>query len=471
MRLFDALDLHGDNPALIDANGQVITYQELVEIADSLVRPIGQRQLIFCLCSNSVESIVGYVGLQRAGHVCVMLTSSIEPERFGELARMFRPNYVYAPSEVMSDLGLEQLYGGNSHTFGLLSDSMVAMNPDLALLMTTSGSTGSPMMVRVSYANLISNAESIALSLGLTAQDRALTTLPMNYTYGLSIINSQLHVGGSIVVSNASLMDRQFWNLVANSGATYFGGVPYTYQMLERIGLRRLAGSTLRMLTQAGGRLDPDAVLRIHGELSNAGIELNVMYGQTEATARMSVLRSADVPEHPWSIGEPIPGGELRVVDPDTGEEVDDGEVGELEYQGPNVTMGYALSSTDLIHGDTFGTTLRTGDLARRESDGFLRIVGRRKRFVKVFGNRVNLDDVEKMLNDEGVECACTGIDDLISVHVVSPGRTDIQDVAARYIGANRNAVIVRVVGNLPRAESGKILYAELSKGVSDGIA
>lgn len=469
MRLFGGLGQFGGAPALIDAAGTVLTHQELAHAADSLVRDLPARQLVLCLCSNSVDAIVGYVGLVRNGHVCVMLGAGTDPLRIKEFARLFSPNQVFGPNEILHELELDSQVISGSYGIARTSYASPEMHPDLSLLMTTSGSTGSPLVVRVSNDNLVENAASIIESLRLTARDRALTTLPMNYTYGLSIINTQLQIGGSLVVSDASLMDRQFWNLVSSSGATYFGGVPYTYQMLERIGIKRLANGTLRMLTQAGGKLDEDSVKRIHATCAEIGIQFNVMYGQTEATARMTVLKSSEVQGHPWSIGKPIPGGSMRIVDPDTGELVGPGEVGELEYSGPNVTMGYATSSADLIRGDDFGFSLRTGDLAIQGDDGFLRIVGRRNRFIKVYGSRVNLDHVERMVQESGLEAVCTGSDDSLVVHVVGEvERESLQETVASFIGAHKNAVRVSLVRSIPRAESGKVLYSELM-GDSNG--
>ena len=468
MRLFETLQKYGDQPALISAQGETINHKSLASLADSAVKVIGTRKLVFCLCRNSISSIVGYVGLVRQGHVCVMLPASIERDRLKSLVDLFEPNFLFAPSEVLQDLNFAVAHRLQDYGFAEVSTQSVEMHPELMLLMTTSGSTGNPMLVRISTENAYRNSHSIIESLDLTSADRALTTLPMNYTYGLSIINSQLEVGGSLVVSEATLMDRQFWNLVAESGSTYFGGVPYTYQMLQRVGVRRLAGSSLRMLTQAGGKLDEDSVRKIHSECAAIGIKFNVMYGQTEATARMSVLKSKFVADHPWSIGHAIPGGALRIVDLDSDKDMPEGEVGELEYSGPNVAMGYATGKADLSLGADFGDSIRTGDLAVVEADGFLRIVGRRKRFVKIFGNRVNLDDVEKMVINTGVEAACTGVDDKLTVHVVSMTDTassELQEQVARFIGAHKNSVEVRLIRSIPRAESGKVLYSALMEG------
>jgi acyl-coenzyme A synthetase/AMP-(fatty) acid ligase len=333
----------------------------------------------------------------------------------------------------------------------------------LAVLMATSGSTGSPMMVRQSSMNVASNAESIVDSLGLTADDRALTTLPMNYTYGLSIINSQLHCGGSLVMTDASVMDRPFWTTAVDSRATYFGGVPYTYEMLARLGVERLRGSSIRMLTQAGGRLNPEVVRRLQSECNSIGIDFVVMYGQTEATARMSVLNSQSVAAKPGSIGRPIKGGSFRVIDPESGREMGFGETGELEYTGPNVALGYAENADHLSKGDEFHGRLLTGDLARFDEDGDFFIVGRRKRFVKLFGNRVSLDHVENSLRELGFENACTGDDDRLTVHVLDADRIDeIRAVTQNLVSVHKSAIVVRLTPDIPRNEAGKILYSSL---------
>jgi long-chain acyl-CoA synthetase len=465
MRLFETLDQFGDQPSLIDPFGATVSYKELVDRAGKAVQDLGKRQLVFCLCSNTVASIIGYVGLVRNGHVCVMLPKNIELDRLESLSDLFSPNYIFAPLEVLQKFKMKESHRVEEYGFVKISGRVTTMDSDLLLLMTTSGSTGNPMLVRISSDNATSNAASIIQSLGLTSDDRALTTLPMNYTYGLSIINSQLQIGGSLVVSDATVTERQFWNLATNSGATYFGGVPYTYQMLKRIGITKLAGSRLRMLTQAGGKLDEESILGIHSDCASIGIEFCVMYGQTEATARMSVLQSSDVPEHPWSIGHAIPGGKFRVIDIETGFEVPQGETGELEYHGPNVAMGYATSRNDLCGADSFGGSITTGDLAVVEADGFLRIVGRRKRFVKIYGNRVNLDDIESFLNISGLQSACTGIDDRITAHVVGAQPIDtasVQQLVAKFIGAHKNSVEIRLISEVPRTDSGKVLYSAL---------
>ena len=463
MGLFDGLSRHESSVALIDTTLGEWTYQQLQAMADSVAAHIDGRSLVLCLCSNHAESIIGYVGFQRAQHVCLMLPGGIEADRLNSLIHEFRPNFVWTPQErEFSSLG-EIVHEATRYQLVKLTSVPVDMHPDLAMLMGTSGSTGSPMMVRQSYANLISNAHAISESLDLTSSDRAITTLPMNYTYGLSIINSQLYTGGSIVVSDTTLMDRRFWDDLSTTKTTYFGGVPYTYQMLNRLGLKRLKDTHLRMLTQAGGKLTPDLVAKVHTEASQLGIKFHVMYGQTEATARMSVLNSKDVPTHPASIGKPIPGGRFRILDLESDTELSPGEVGELEYSGANVAMGYAASAEELTKEDEFQGSLRTGDLARVDEDGFYFVVGRKKRFIKLFGNRVSLDHIESHLYSMGLQAACSGTDDMLEVYV--EGECDLSDITAElasFIGVHPSGIRVMSVTELPRAESGKVLYTRL---------
>ena len=466
MRLFQNLAVHGDAPALVDEDGNTISHRELDRAASRLSGAVGARSLVFCVCTNTVESITGYVSLTRAGHVCLMVSGSLDDERVRVLANTFEPNYFWAPETHAVTQGRVSVVRDGTYSLTPWSGEPLSMHPDLSVLMATSGSTGSPVMVRQSTGNLLENARSIVESLSLTPADRALTTLPMNYTYGLSIINSQLECGGSLVVTEASLMDRKFWNLVNSQRPTYFGGVPYTYEMLNRIGVKRLRDSGIRMLTQAGGKLSAELVTAIANECSAVGIDFFVMYGQTEATARMSVLSPADAVSRPSSIGKPIPGGRFRILDLDEDEEVPPGEIGELEYVGPNVTMGYAATASDLALGHERDGHLRTGDLAVVDDDGFYYVVGRRKRFVKLFGHRTNLDDIERHLKGQGHEVACTGTDDSLVVHVVGAcDEKELADAAATFAGTNRKAVSVRRIDAIPRNDAGKVLYSALDDG------
>jgi len=264
------------------------------------------------------------------------------------------------------------------------------LHPDLALLLSTSGSTGSPKLVRLSHHNIWANAQSITDYLGLSAEDKAVTSLPLHYCYGLSVLTSHLVAGATVVLTDASVADERFWTLARAVSATSFAGVPYTFELLECRGFTGSELPTLRYLTQAGGRMDPGRVQRFAALGRERGFDLIVMYGQTEATARMAYLPPHLAHDRPEAIGIPVPGGDFRLAPVPGAPE----GAGELVYTGPNVMMGYAHAAADLARGAET-PALRTGDLARQADDGLWEICGRLDRHAKVLGLRLDLARLE----------------------------------------------------------------------------
>jgi acyl-coenzyme A synthetase/AMP-(fatty) acid ligase len=339
------------------------------------------------------------------------------------------------------------------------------INPELLICLTTSGSTGSPKFVRLSEKNLISNAESIAEYLNITDKERPITSLPMYYSYGLSVINSHLIKGATILLTDKAVIQKEFWQFAKEQGATSISGVPYTYEMLRRLRIFNMDLPSLKTMTQAGGKLNA----KIAKEYIDKSIENNkrfiVMYGQTEATARMSYLPMDKALDKYASIGMAIPGGQFSLKD-NQGNEILDADVdGELIYKGDNVSLGYAENISDLAKGDENLGILSTGDVARRDTDGYYYITGRLKRFVKIWGNRCNLDATEQLVKSITTNCACAGVDDKITVFVTEAGLEEsIKSLLSEKTGLNTRAFAVKVIDNIPKNDSGKVQYAELQK-------
>ena len=330
------------------------------------------------------------------------------------------------------------------------------------MLLSTSGSTGSPKLVRLSRSNLVANAESIADYLGLRRDDRAITSLPLHYCYGLSVLNSHLVAGASVALTELSVADECFWDLAASTGATSLAGVPHTFDLLDASGFAARELPRLRRVTQAGGRAATDTLLR-YAELGRRrGWDLYVMYGQTEATARMAYLPPDLVLERPDAIGVPVPGGSLRVEPvPGLPPGVPDG-VGELVYSGPNVMMGYAEQRTDLSRGAEL-VELRTGDLGRQGPDGLWEVHGRLGRHAKIFGLRIDLDRVERQLTDDGLPCRA--VTDDTRVHLFCTAARDVRrarERAAEAAGLPVGAVLAHHLDELPCTASAKCDYAAL---------
>lgn len=423
-----------------------VTYGQLATLVEEFAAALGpNRRLVALAARNDLASLVAYLGALSAGCV-VLLTAEVTTELLT----------TYDPDVVIEDGATHVRRETSSHT----------LHPDLALLLSTSGSTGSPKLVRLSSANLLANAAAIAEYLTITPGDRAATTLPMFYCYGLSVVHSYLVRGASLLLTERSVLDDTFWDEFRAYRATSFAAVPYTIDLLDRIGFSRMELPHLRYVTQAGGRLAAERVVEYARLGARSGWDFFVMYGQTEATARMAYLPPDLATEHPDCIGVPIPGGEFSLEPVDDadwhsvnpcGHEQLDAEVGELVYHGPNVMMGYATSSSDLALGRTV-TALRTGDLARRTSDGLYQVIGRRSRFAKIFGLRIDLQRLESGLAAAGFTACCTDDDEHLVVAVQHPD-TDPTETAARLAGLPAAAVRVCPVEDLPRLANGKPDY------------
>ncbi|MDE7280813.1 MAG: AMP-binding protein [Ruminiclostridium sp.] len=467
MNFYDDIERYSDRVAVTDDSGRDYTYAEIAETGERICENIHPRSLVFLVCGNDPASIAAYVGFLRRRIVPVLISPKTDGELFGQLLAKYSPGYIFCPKEFYGK-GERLTETGEFHLLKT-GNAPVPVSPELAVLITTSGSTGSPKFVRQSYKNIDSNSGAIAEYLKITEDDRAITTMPMNYTYGLSIIQSHLLMGARIIATEKTLMDKGFWSLLKEQEATTFGGVPYIYQMLKRLRFGRMELPSLRYITQAGGRLSKELGLEFAEICKGKGIEFIIMYGQTEATARMSYLPWEYAFTKAGSIGIPIPGGEMYPGDEDGREITTPGMAGELIYKGDNVALGYAECAGDLTKGDEFGGVLRTGDMVVRDEDGYFTVVGRKKRFLKIFGNRVNLDEAEGLLCKNGFECVCGGRDDMMRIYMVNADDTALKN-AEEFIGEktglNRSAFKAISVSEIPRNDSGKILYSKLEERV-----
>ncbi|HET9422767.1 MAG TPA: AMP-binding protein, partial [Nocardioides sp.] len=388
--VFD-LRQHGNAPALLTDAG-ALTYAALADLVEDRRRTLGDtRRLVLLEAAPEIDFVATYLAA-LAGHHPVLLApaGAATSESWRSLRESYDPDVVVA----RDTLGrIEERRPGTRHQ----------LHADLALLLSTSGSTGSPKLVRLSRDNIVSNAEAIADYLGLGPDDRAATTLPLHYCYGLSVLHSHLAVGASLWLTDVSVSEPAFLSGFDAAGATSFAGVPHTFELLEQCGFADQVPAGLRYVTQAGGAMSPERIRALAELGDREGFEMFVMYGQTEATARMAYLPPDLVASRPETIGVPIPGGEFRVDD------------GELVYSGPNVMLGYAASADDLALGRTVHE-LRTGDLAVQHDDGLFQVVGRRSRVAKLFGVRIDLDQVERILADAGIAARAVDAEDRLTV-------------------------------------------------------
>jgi acyl-CoA synthetase (AMP-forming)/AMP-acid ligase II len=449
-----------DSLAIIDANnGQCFSYQalnNLVECFKQKISTFKNKALGIILCRNNIDSVIAYLAGLRAKQAVFLLDANLNSELLKKLFELYQPDWILLPNTIEIS-NLYYSYQKNfldSHLYFSNLQTGSAIHPDLALLLSTSGTTGSPKVVRLSYKNLAANAESIAQYLALVQADRPITSLPMQYSYGLSVINSHLQVGATLVLTAEDIASRGFWDHAMKYKVTSLAGVPYSYQIFKQLRIENLDIPTLTTLTQAGGRLPRQLV----EHFSNIAIAKNwqfyIMYGQTEATARISYASLSTLKQKPDSIGKAIPQGTLS-IDPDTSE---------LIYEGPNVMLGYAENRDDLASGDELYGRLQTGDLARKDKDGHFYITGRSKRIIKLFGLRINLDEVEDILESQyKTSVASSGVDEKLYIFVENNTQLNlIKYWLSEHLNLHPSAICMTYIEKIPRGERGKPDYAKL---------
>jgi acyl-CoA synthetase (AMP-forming)/AMP-acid ligase II len=459
------------SPALVEAStARTWTYDALRSSVAELSGRLSSsgRSLVFCFCRNDTATVVQYLATVEAGCAVVLLDAQLPPELAQRMADTYQPQWLLGAGDPQARAcgatGVDpiELQAGEApvrlHRTGFVAPEL---HPALSLLLTTSGSTGSPKLVRLRRESVEQNADAIAKGLNIGPDERPITSLPLHYSYGLSVLNSHLLRGACVVLTDHALTAQEFWQAFRRYGCTSLAGVPFSYQILRRLNLEKLDLVSLRTLTQAGGRLDLPAVTHFSDLMRRRSGRLFVMYGQTEATARITILPSERLPEKLGSVGLPLPGGRLAIENAAASQ-----EAGEVVYRGPNVMMGYAESRADLARGDELQGVLRTGDLGYLDAEGFLFLVGRSKRIAKVYGLRINLDEIEASMQQYGPTAVVGGEDQLIIFceHGDETSYATYRRALAERLRIHHRAFVFRRVDSLPRNANAKIDYPTLQR-------
>ena len=462
---------HSEKTLFSGEGDEAVTYSEILDLA--MPQNLGQAssKLVICVLGNSLSGLSGYFGLMlaRATQIVADVTKSVDSLNL--YVSQFNPAFLWMPHSLKPSIPLSKVvYELGDYILLELSpndDKLIdPIETEVRLLLPTSGSTGSPKLVKLTDENIWSNAGEIVKYLDLLCSDVGITSLPPSYSFGLSVIHSHALVGASIVVTSCTLFEKAFWEIFKSKSVTNFNGVPYHYEMLERLKFRERRVNDIRFMTQAGGRLSSELVREYSKYCSGLDASFYVMYGQTEASPRMSYIRHGVDCKKPDSIGKAIGRGEFSILLDDGTVAASAGVIGELCYRGPNVSPGYASSKKDwFVCSSEKHRWLRTGDLAYRDTDGDYHLVGRISRYVKVFGHRVSLDDLDLHLSGFGFEAVCGGSDDCIIVYVVDDSvetATQIMRALIEKFSFSKTAIQVVLIDEFPRNLSGKILYQEL---------
>ncbi len=422
--------------------------------------------VLFARTAIDVPSVLRYLAAFEAGRAVALLDVGQDRDVLLELVTRFRPAAVLGTDTEPPEGYRAGDVGGPAWV--RVAEDGVVPHPDLAVLLSTSGSTGNPKFVRLSRAAVLANAEAIADVLDIDAAEIAPTSLPLHYSYGMSVLNSHLVRGATVVVEPTGVMGRPFWQAVDEHKITSLAGVPYHYEMLRRLKFDPAKYPSLRTITQAGGKLREDLVVEFDGKMRAAGGRMFVMYGQTEAAPRMATVPAEALADKIGAAGPALPGGAFAIRLDNGSETTEPDVVGEVLYRGPNVMMGYAESEAELALGDVVGGVLETGDLGRLDADGYLFITGRLKRIGKVFGNRVNLDDLERLVRDTGLDvgaAAAVPAGDKV-VLWLEDAAADLRKAVAKALSEKLHLHVtgfdVRDIDALPLLPSGKVDYRAL---------
>jgi long-chain acyl-CoA synthetase len=445
---------------------------------------------ILLVADNSFFWVAAYLGILRAGLVCVPVPTTILMDDLAYIIHSTRACFAFVQARfaIANGSQLRQMHLvtdrdvpalTNAISFAQMSESnhynghlLAVAADDLAALMFTSGSTGKPRGVMVSHRNIIANTESIVQYLHLTDSERIMTVLPFHYCFGTSLLHTHLRVGATLVIDMRFMYPERVLERMLETECTGFAGVPSHFQiLLRKTSFRKKQFPHLRYIQQAGGHLAPSFVRELREALPQT--QIFVMYGQTEATARLSYVPPEDLDRKLGSIGKAIPGVRLQVLN-DLGNEVAPGQIGEIVAEGMNVTQGYWCEPEETAKCFRNGK-LYTGDLATVDQEGFIYVVDRAKDFLKCGGKRVGCRQLEETILefDELLEAAVIGMkDELLGEAVqafVVPRNSYSDGLEQRVLAFCKERLDhqlipkqIVVMNSLPKNSSGKILKQRL---------
>lgn len=446
--------------AVIDDSKQSVTYGYLCDFATEFKNHLPERTLTFILAENTIGSLLGYFAMLSNRIVPLILSRNTDRTLLDNLYEMYQPKFLWVPKEIVENFDGEVTY--ESHGYVLMNTGNVApkLHEDLSLLLPTSGSTGSPKLVRHCYNNIEANARNVAQMFKMTGEEKTMASLPMHYTMGLSVIASHLYAGCTIYLCGLSLADREFWKTMKEGGVTSFTGVPFSYEILSKLRFFRMNLPDLQIITQGGGKLSKELFKECCDYAERTGKKFIPTYGQTECTARMAYLEADMASKKQGSIGKAEPNGQLSIIDNDGVETFAGEATGELVYRGENVTMGYAVCKEDLVKGDENHGIMHTGDIAYRDADGYYFIVGRMKHFLKIFGLRIGLDEMEHLIKSNfTTDCVCSGTDEILKVYITTESLKEaVADFVAEKTHLFHKNIKVEYIPEIKRNEAGKVI-------------
>ena len=466
MGLFRAFNKYKNNIAIIDKEHSDLSYKQVLKESNKIKKKIKIKSLILIISENTLGSLLAYIFCIINNHVAIIIDSKTDKKNILKVFKNYEPNYIFLSKEIKTIFNKKCLEKYSFFDQILLKNKInkkKKLNKNLSVLLSTSGSMGSIKFVKLSRNNLKINTDSIINYLKINNKDSAITNLPISYSYMISVINTHLEAGGSIIISKYSLIEKKFWKILKNSKVTSFNGVPYTYEMLIRIGIKNIKINSLKYLTQAGGKLEKNKLKEIINFCKKHNLKFFSMYGQTEASPRISYLKPEFSEKKIGSIGKGLSGNKIYIIN-DTGKKILKPYVeGEIICEGKNVFMGYSKNYNDLNRPNEKNYKLKTGDLGFFDKDGFFFITSRISRITKIFGNRIDLGDLESLMKQKGYKVVCLSDNKKIFIFIEKKyNKTNLINTISQITNLNISSFKLIKLKYFPRTSNNKVSYSEL---------
>lgn len=468
MRLFRSFNKFKNKLAIIDDDDTELSYKQVLIRTNEIKKKIKKRSLILIISENSLASLLAYIFCILNNHVGIIISSKTSKNSILKIFKNYQPNYIFSSKKIKF---IFKKFCSKEYNFldqSLLKNKInieKKLHKNLSLLLSTSGSMGVMKFAKISKSNLKHNADSIIKYLSINNKDSTITNLPISYSYMLSVINTHLEIGASIIISKYSLIEKKFWKIFKNSKITSLNGVPYTYEMLTKIGLKNIKINSLKYLTHAGGKLEKDKLKEIIKFCKKNNIKFFSMYGQTEASPRISYLKPEFSSKKIGSIGKGIPDVKIYIVN-NSGKKVQKPfEEGEIICEGKNIFMGYSKNYFDLRKPNEVNYKLKTGDLGFCDRDGFFYVTSRIDKIAKIFGNRVDLGILESLMSQKGYKVACMSDNKKIFIFIEKNyKKLDLINTISKITNLNNSSFEMIKLKYFPRTSNNKISYNELKK-------
>ena len=440
-----------------------ISYKEFINYSLNIQKKFKKNKLTLFICDNSFESILIYFTLINNNNKLLLIDPQTNISFIKKYIKIYKPYYVISKKKNILKKYKNEIIFNEFNVLTINNNDKININKNILILLSTSGTTGTPKFCKISKENILDNTINIIKYLRISKKNKTILTLPISYSFGLSVLNTHLYAQATIILNTHSITESFFWNLVKQTKPNNFSFVPFQLEIIKKFKLYKLFNYKILYFAQAGGKMDNDNLNFFLNYSKEKKIKFYIMYGQTEASPRMSYLDPKYSNKKFGSIGKPIPGGKFYLIDEKGNKIIKSNVVGELIYKGKNVCLGISKTYKDLTNKQLSNDILNTGDMAYFDEEGFYFISGRKKRFAKIYGKRINLDELQNLISSKKYQLYCKQIKNKIIIffnHKID--KKHIINKLFKLTGINKNSFDFKSINKIPITKTGKIIYDEL---------